>query len=103
MRVIMVGDFFLALSMGISLALDDAQNWKFQLGENFTAEGLTGLIILLGFFTFPFIASAIWAATRTRAGGTKPPLAANTQARSAEKEDRNTDGFRLQASPSDAC
>jgi|KBSSwiStaDraftv2_1062776.scaffolds.fasta_scaffold853796_2 hypothetical protein len=103
MRVIMVGDLFLALSMGISLALDDSQNWKFQLGENFTAEGLTGLFILLGFFTFPFIASAVWAATRTRAGGSKPPLASNTQARPAEKEDRNTDSFRLQASASDAC
>jgi len=54
MRLIMIGDFFLALSLAISIVLDDSQNWKFQLGENFTAEGLTGLIILLGFFTLPF-------------------------------------------------
>jgi hypothetical protein len=97
MRLIMIGDFFLALSLAISIVLDDSQNWKFQLGENFTAEGLTGLIILLGFFTLPFLASAIWAASRTRTGRTKPPLASNIQDRCAEKEDGNTNGFRLQA------
>src|ERR1051325_3759170 len=97
MRLIMIGDFFLALSLAISIVLDDSQNWKFQLGENFTAEGLTGLIILLGFFTLPFLASAIWAASRTRTGRTKPPLASNIQDRCAEKKDGNTNGFRLQA------
>lgn len=96
MRLVMVGDLFFALSLGISIILDGPQNWTFQLGENFTATGVAGLSILLCFFTLPFIVSAIWAASRTRTGGTAPPLAANAEGkrRGSEKEDRNTDGFR---------
>jgi hypothetical protein len=77
MRLVMVGDLFLAMSMGISIVLDRSDNWKFQLGEYFTATGVAGLFILLCLFTLPFIASAIWAARRTRAGGSAPPLASN--------------------------
>jgi len=100
MRLVMVGDLFFALSMGVSILLDDSRNWRFQLGEHFTATGVAGLLILLCFFTLPFIASAIWAARRTRAGGTTPPLASNAQEgrRAAEKDDRNTNGFRYSES-----
>lgn len=96
MRLVMVGDLFFAFSMGISIVLDDSQNWKFQLGENFTATGVAGLFILLSFFTLPFIASAIWAAKRTRADGKKPPIASNTQEErgGSEEDGRNTNGFR---------
>src|SRR5215217_3370432 len=38
MRVVMIGDLVFALGVGASLLLDDS--WKFQLGENFTADGL---------------------------------------------------------------
>src|SRR6185369_3360013 len=69
MTLIMLGDLFLGLSMCASLVLDDSQNWKFQLGEQFTAAGVTGLLILLCLFTLPFFVSAIWAATRIRTNG----------------------------------
>src|SRR5688572_1962491 len=100
MRLVMVGDLFFALSMGVSILLDGSRNWRFQLGEHFTATGVAGLLILLCFFTLPFIASAIWAARRTRAGGTTPPLASNAQEgrRGSEKDDRNTNGFRYSES-----
>jgi hypothetical protein len=100
MRLVMVGDLFFALSLGASILLDDSQNWDFQLGEHFTASGVAGLLILLCFFTLPFIVSAIWAASRTRTGGTAPPLASNPEEerRGSEKDGKNTDGFRYSES-----
>lgn len=96
----MVGDLFLALGMSVSILFDDSQNWKFQLGEHFTATGATGLLILSCFFTLPFIVSAIWAASRTRAGGTTPPLASNAQEEGggSEKTGKDTNGFRYSES-----
>ncbi len=96
----MVGDLFFALGMGVAILLDDSQNWKFQLGEHFTATGIAGLLILLCFFALPFVASAIWAASRTRTDGTAPPLASSTQEDhgGSEKEGKNTDGFRYSES-----
>ena len=100
MRLVMMGDLFFASSMGVSILLDDSQNWKFQLGEHFTATGVAGLLILLGFFTLPFIASAIWAAGQTRAGGTRPPITSNSQEErgGSQKNPKNTDGFRYSES-----
>lgn len=95
MRLVMVGDLFFAFSMGVSILLDNSQNWKFQLGENFTATGVFGLMILLCFFTLPFILSAVWAARRTGPSGTAPPLESNTQEenRRSEKDGKNTNSF----------
>ena len=99
MKLVMVGDFFFALSMGISILLDDSQNWKFQLGEYLTASGRAGLLILLGLFTAPFLVSGIWAAMRTQAGGTTPPLASNKYERgSSAKEGERPNGFRYSES-----
>ena len=100
MRLVMVGDLFFALSMGVSIVLDRSQDWRFQLGEHFTATGVTGLLILLSFFTLPFIASAIWAAGRTRAGGPAPPVASKEREGhgGSEKEGRDTNGFRYSES-----
>ena len=102
MRLVMVGDLFFALSLGISIVLDRSDNWKFQLGEQFTATGVAGLFILLCFFTLPFVASAIWAASRTQVGGPAPPLASNTQEKrgASEKQGENRDGFRYSESRS---
>src|SRR6266536_90729 len=102
MRLVIVGDLFFALSLGISIVLDRSDNWKFQLGEQFTATGVAGLFILLCFFTLPFVASAIWAASRTQAGGPAPPLASNTQEKrgASEKQGENRDGFRYSESRS---
>ena len=96
MRLVMIGDLLFALALGVSLLLDDSQNWKFQLGEHFTVAGVTGLLILLCFFTLPFIASAIWAAGRTRAGGQKPPTASGAQdgGGGSEKDGKDINGFR---------
>jgi hypothetical protein len=95
MKMVMVGDFFFSVSMGISILLDDPQNWKFQLGEFFTASGRAGLLILLGLLTAPFLVSGIWAAMRTQAGGTAPPLASNKHEREdSEKEGERTNSFR---------
>lgn len=96
MRLVMVGDIFFAFSLGVSIVFDDSQNWKFQLGENFTATGITGLLILLGFFTLPFIASAIWAATRTEVSGTPPPVPSNAEEaqKNSGRGDHNANGFR---------
>ena len=95
MRLVMVGDFFFSLSMGLSILLDDSQNWKFQLGEYFTATGRAGLVILLSLFTAPFLVSGIWAAMRTQAGGTAPPLASSKhEPGSTGKEGEPPNGFR---------
>jgi hypothetical protein len=96
MKLIMVGDLFMALSMSVSLVLDDSQNWKFQLGEHFTAAGVAGLLILLCLFTLPFIASAIWAAS-ARTDGTKPPLIPSKDEghRDSEQDGKNANGFRF--------
>ena len=100
MRLVMVGDLFFAVSMGISIVLDRSDNWKFQLGEHFTATGVAGLFIILCFFTLPFVASAIWAASRTQAGGPAPPLAPNRQEErgASEKQGNNRDGFHYSES-----
>jgi len=97
MKVVMVGDLFMALSMSVALVLDDSQNWKFQLGENFTASGVAGLLILLCLFTFPFIASAIWAAKNTRMNGIKPPMMpSEDEGHIDSKHDgKNANGFRF--------
>src|SRR6266850_8351821 len=42
MSLVMVGDLFFALSMGVSILLDDPKNWTFQLGEHFTATRISG-------------------------------------------------------------
>ena len=72
MIAIAAGDVLLALNMGGSLALDNAQDWTFQLGEYLTIGGVAGLSILLFFFTGPFVASAIWALSQGGKGGMMP-------------------------------
>ena len=96
MKVVMVGDLFFALSLIITILLDGSGNWKFQLGEHFTADGIFGLLILLGPITLPFIASGIWAAYRTRVNGPTTPLAANSDVKreGAVNEDKKSDSFR---------
>ena len=94
MILIMVGDLFFALGIGVPIVLN-SQDWKFQLGENFMASGAAGLLILLCLFALPFIASAIWAASRSRTDGKFPPIASNTEERRRESdEDKNRNGFR---------
>src|SRR5215213_4164841 len=97
MRLVMVGDLFVALSISVSLVLDDSQDWKFQLGENFTAAGVKGLLILLCLFTLPFIASAIWAARSTRTDRTTPsPIPSIEEEHiDSKQDDRNTNCFRF--------
>ncbi len=100
MKLVMIGDLFLALSLGVSILLDRSQNWKFQLGEHFTATGAAGLLILLCFFTLPFIASAIWAARRSQTGGTRPPVASHAleEGRASKKDGKDINGSRYSES-----
>jgi len=97
MKLVMIGDLFIAMSMGVSLVLDDSQNWKFQLGEHFTAEGVPGLFILLCLFTLPFVASAIWAASSIRRGGARPPMIPTQEEgrRDSEQDTTNVNKFRF--------
>ena len=75
MMLVMIGDLIVGLNMGIAIILDRSDNWKFELGEHFTATGVLGLSILLGLITVPFFVCAIWAAKRIRGGRTPRPLA----------------------------
>ena len=95
LRMVMVGDLFFALSIGLSFLLGDSRDWKFQLGEYFTADGVAGLFILLCLFTLPFVACAVWAAGRTRARGAAPPAASPTQdgRRDSEEDGKPPNGF----------
>ena len=96
MPVIAMGDIFLALNMGGSLLLGDAEDWTVQLGEYLTINGVAGLVILLFFFTGPFVASAIWAIRRTGSGGTTRPFAQNKAGKNrvADEETKKVNGFR---------
>ena len=96
MTVIAAGDIFLALNMGGSLLLGHAEDWTFQLGEYLTVTGVAGLVILLFFFTGPFVASAIWAIKRTGSGGTTRPFVQNEEGKNrvAYEETKKVNGFR---------
>ncbi len=95
MLAIAVGDILSAVNIGGSVVLDDAGDWTFQLGEYVTIGGVAGLMILLLFFTGPFIASAVWAIRRTSSGGGAAPEQ-NTEgkARIADKKPTKVSGFR---------
>jgi hypothetical protein len=100
MVAIGAGDIFLALNMGGSLALDNANDWTFQLGEYLTISGVPGLAILLFFFTGPFVASAIWALSEGGKGGMMPReqrTAGNT--RVTNEDQKKLDGSRCIQSP----
>ncbi len=96
LSAIAAGDIFLALNMGGSLLLDPAKDWTFQLGEYLTISGVPGLIILLFFFTGPFVASAIWAIRGTGTGGTTRPLAQSNEGKAsvADETTKKVNGFR---------
>ncbi len=100
MNLILIGDFFLALNFGGSTLLEgSSDNWRVDFGEGRSVTGLGGLVILLFFFTFPFLVSAVWAARRSRSNGTAPPLLSDLpQARDASEDRTNdTTDFRFSA------
>ena len=75
MTLILIGDIFLALNFGGSTLLDGrSDNWRIDFGEGKSITGLVSAFILLLIFTFPFVASAIWAASRSRSNGSARPL-----------------------------
>jgi hypothetical protein len=98
MTLILVGDIFLALNFGGSTLLEgSSDNWRIDFGEGRSITGLAGAFVLLLFFTFPFVASAIWAASRSRSNRNAPPLTSDLQRRPDEAEDEPKDmnGFRF--------
>jgi hypothetical protein len=91
MTLIVVGDIFLALNFGGSTLLEgSSDNWRIDFGEGRSLTGLASAFILLLIFTFPFIASAIWAASRSRSN-TTPPLASELQQKRKRPEDHSND------------
>ena len=92
MTLIVVGDIFLALNFGGSTLLEGrSDNWRIDFGEGRSITGLTSAIILLLFFTFPFVASAIWAASRSRSNRGAPPLSSDLPQKGDDTEDRPKD------------
>lgn len=101
MTLIVVGDIFLALNFGGSTVLEGrSDNWRIDFGEGRSITGLASAFILLLFFTFPFVASAIWAASRSRLNGTAPPLASDLPEKRNDTEDHPKDinSFRFSES-----
>ncbi len=96
MLLITIGGLFFGVNMCWSLIQSNPGDWEFQLGEYFSISGVRGLLVLIGLFAMPFLASAIWAAKRSRFGGTTPPLASDAQDRDAkvEPEHNDTNGFQ---------
>jgi hypothetical protein len=101
MTLIVVGDIFLALNFGGSTLLEGrSDNWRIDFGEGRSIAGLASAFILLLFFTFPFVASAIWAASRSRSNGTAPPLTSDLPEKHTDIEDHTKDinSFRFSES-----
>jgi hypothetical protein len=100
MTLILVGDIFFALNFGGSTLLEgSSDNWRIDFGGR-SITGLAGAFILLVFFTFPFVASAIWAAGRSRWNRPAPLLASDLQEKRNDAEDRTKDinSFRFSES-----
>jgi hypothetical protein len=96
--LLIIGDIFMALNFGGSTLLEGrVDNWRIELGEGNSITGLAGAFTLLLFFTMPFLASAIWAATRRHSNGAIPPLAADQQEtrNQGEENSHSPNGFRL--------
>jgi hypothetical protein len=98
MTLIVVGDLFLALNFGGSTLLEGrSDNWRIDFGEGRSITGLASAFLLLFFFTFPFVASAIWAARRSRSNRTAPPLTSDLQQKPTDTEGnaKDTNSLRL--------
>lgn len=98
MLLLLVGDIFLALNFGGSTLLEGyTDHWRIDLGEGRSITGLAGAAILLVFFTLPFVASAIWAASRSHSNESGSPLAANLPEERYKSGDntKDTNGFRF--------
>lgn len=92
MTLIVAGDLFMALNFGASTLLEGrADNWRIDFGEGRSITGVAGAFILILFFTFPFVVSAIWAARRSRSNGTAPPLVTDLQEKHADPKDHPND------------
>jgi len=101
MTLLIVGDILLALNFGASTLLDgSSDNWRIDFGEGNSITGLAGAFILLLLFTFPFVASAIWAVSRSRSNGAAPPLTSGLQEKRNDTENhkKDTNGFHFSES-----
>ena len=98
MTLIVIGDIFLALNFGGSTLLEGrSDNWRIDFGEGKAITGLASAFILLFIFTFPFVASAIWAASRSRANGSARPLSSSPQRKRMrpDKDKKDINSFRF--------
>jgi hypothetical protein len=98
LTLILVGDIFLALNFGGSTLLEgSSDNWRIDFGEGRSITGLAGAFVLLLFFTFPFVASAIWAASRSRSNRDGPLLTSDLPRKPDDAEDhtKGKNSFRF--------
>src|SRR4029079_3871103 len=96
--LLIIGDIFLALNFGGSTLLEGrVDNWRIDFGEGKAITGLASAFILLFIFPFPFVASAIWAASRSRSnGGARPLTSSPPQKRKRPDEGRkDINSFRF--------
>jgi hypothetical protein len=96
MRLVAVGDILFALSIGGSILLSGPPGWTFQLGEHLSITGEIGLLVLLCFFGFPFVISALWAVKRASTGRPMPPQIDSSEEKPTEarEDSSNINGFR---------
>lgn len=101
MLLMLIGDLFLALNFGGSTLLEgSSDNWRIDFGEGKSITGFAGALILLVFFTFPFVASAIWAARRSRWIRPSRLLVSDLQEKADDTEDHTSDMNRFRLSES---
>jgi hypothetical protein len=92
MVLLLVGDIFLALNFGGSTLLEGhTDNWRIDFGEGRSLTGMGAAFLLLLLFTIPFVASAIWAASRSRSGGTGPRLSSDPAPESVKSGENTND------------
>ena len=100
MKVVAIGDILFALLLGAGFLGDllrgDLTGEQIQFGEHLTLSGPVWALVPVLLFGLPFVASAIWALSRSRSSVGRPPLASNNNEGRKDPEDdtKNTDSFR---------
>jgi len=100
MRIVAIGDIFFTLLLGAGfvrdLLLGGLIGPQIQFGENLTLSGPVWALVPVLLFALPFLASAVWALSRARSNGGKPPLAFDPTESCKDSDDNtsNTDAFR---------
>ncbi|HEV2912379.1 MAG TPA: hypothetical protein VGX92_03585 [Pyrinomonadaceae bacterium] len=104
MRIIAVGDIICGLLLVANFFRDllrgELTGTQIQFGEHLTLSGPFWALVLVLLFALPFLVSAIWALSRARSGGGRPPLAVNTDEgrKDLEENTKENNGLRYSQS-----